>query len=106
MLPTCVPQIERNFERMVCPIDHEASRLISLAATAASKPWRGSPHQHGHAVQPLAVHQIKRDNPPDASANTGLPQLNRDRTISPHCVSACRRRLFMLGQSNCDVRHI
>jgi hypothetical protein len=31
-------------------------------------------------VQPLAVHQIKRDNPLNASAMTGLPQFNRDRT--------------------------
>jgi hypothetical protein len=75
-----VPQIERNFERVVCPVDHEASRLISLAATSPSKPWRGTHEQHGHAVQPLAVHQIKRDNPPDASAKAGLPQFNRDRT--------------------------
>lgn len=27
------------------------------------------------------MHQIKRDNPPDASAKAGLPQINRDRTV-------------------------
>jgi hypothetical protein len=75
---TCLPQIERDCNRALCPIDHETPLRIAWCYGDAAVSYKP---QVADGIVP-AMHQVKRDEAPDASDQAGLPQFNRERTPS------------------------